>query len=238
MGMAFFASTRKPSNENSTTAGVSGAYNPYLAARREWDERYGDQIVRARNWRTIAVLCTLVTLVATSGVVWLSVRSRVIPFVVVTDNLGRPVASGIADQASTADEQLKRSTLIEWVENLRLVTTDGIAQRRSIDRVYAHIANGSPAQTFISDFYRNNQPFTRAQGETVSVDVQSILQDSEETFEVEWTETVRDLYGVPKEKDHWKGSFSTALNPPKDERQARINPLGIYVTQASWSRVL
>jgi len=178
------------------------------------------------------------TLVATSGVVWLSVRSRVVPFVVITDNLGRPVASGLADQASNADEQLKRSTVIEWVENLRLVTTDGIAQRRAIDRVYAHLANGSPAQTFISDFYRNNQPFTRAQAETVSVDVQSVLQNSEETLEVEWIETVRDLYGTAKEKDRWKGSFCIALNPPRDERQARINPLGIYVTQASWSRVL
>jgi type IV secretion system protein VirB5 len=128
----------------------------------------------------------MVALVATSGVVWLSVRSRIVPFVVVTDNLGRPVASGLADQASTANEQLKRSTVIEWVENLRLVTTDGIAQRRAIDRVYAHIASGSPAQTFISDFYRTGQPFTRAQAETVSVDVQSVLQDSEETFEVEW----------------------------------------------------
>jgi hypothetical protein len=36
-----------------------------------------------------------------------------VPFVVVTDNLGRPVASGIADQASTADERLRRSTVIE-----------------------------------------------------------------------------------------------------------------------------
>jgi type IV secretion system protein TrbF len=214
------------------------AYNPYLAARREWDERYGDQMARARNWRTIAVLCTMVALVATSGVVWLSVRSRIVPFVVVTDNLGRPVASGLAEQASTADEQLKRSTVIEWVENLRLVTTDGIAQRRAIDRVYAHIASGSAAQTFISDFYRTGQPFTRAQVETVSVDVQSVLQDSEETFEIEWLETIRDLYGAVKEKDRWKGAFSIALNPPKDERLARINPLGVYVTQASWSRVL
>ncbi len=30
---------------------VSGAHNPYLAGRREWDERYGDLITRARNWR-------------------------------------------------------------------------------------------------------------------------------------------------------------------------------------------
>lgn len=238
MGIAFSASTKKPIRENLIADGSSGAYNPYLTARREWDERYGDQIIRARNWRTIAAVCSLATLVATSGVVCLSVRSRVVPFVVVTDNLGRPVASGLADQASTADEQLKRSTVIEWVENLRLVTTDGVAQRRAIDRVYAHLASGSPAQTFISDFYRNNQPFTRAQAETVSVDVQSVLQNSEETLEVEWIETVRDLYGTIKAKDRWKGSFSIALNPPRDERQARINPLGIYVTQASWSRVL
>ena len=33
---------------------VSGAHSPYLAARREWDERYGDLITRARNWRTMA----------------------------------------------------------------------------------------------------------------------------------------------------------------------------------------
>ena len=56
-------------------------YNPYLAARREWDERYGDQITRAKNWRTMATLSALVALLATSGVVWLSVRSHVVPFV-------------------------------------------------------------------------------------------------------------------------------------------------------------
>src|SRR4051812_11318029 len=47
----------------------SGSYNPYLAARREWDERYGDQITRARNWRTIALLCSVTALVACSGMI-------------------------------------------------------------------------------------------------------------------------------------------------------------------------
>jgi type IV secretory pathway TrbF-like protein len=70
------------------------------------------------------------------------------------------------------------------------------------------------------------------------VDVQSVLQDSEETFEVEWTETIRDLCAAAKEKLRWKGAFTIAINPPKDEGQAGVNPLGIYVTQASWSRVL
>jgi hypothetical protein len=55
----------------------------------------------------------MVALVATSGVVWLSFRSRIVPFVIVTDNLGRPVASGLADQASTADEQFDRHGLAQ-----------------------------------------------------------------------------------------------------------------------------
>ena len=48
----------------------SGEYNPYLADRREWDERYGDQITRARNWRTMAMLSGLVSLLTTAGLLW------------------------------------------------------------------------------------------------------------------------------------------------------------------------
>src|SRR3984957_5873826 len=76
---------------------VSDGQSPYLAPRREWDERYGDLITRAKNWRTMAASCSLVALVATAGMVGLSARAHVVPFVVLVDNLGRPVASGSAN---------------------------------------------------------------------------------------------------------------------------------------------
>lgn len=38
--------------------------NPYLAARHEWDERYGDLVTRAKNWRTMALVSGLVALLA------------------------------------------------------------------------------------------------------------------------------------------------------------------------------
>jgi type IV secretion system protein TrbF len=224
--------------QEADTPTVRGQYNPYLAARREWDERYGDQITRAKNWRALAALSGVIALVATSGLIWMSVRSHVVPFVVLIDSLGRPVASGIAEQASGSDDRLRRASIFTWVENLRLVTTDGVAQRKAIDRVYAQIASGSAAQTFISDFYRSAPPASRAQTETVSVDVTSVLPTSDRTFEVEWIETTRDLYGTVKATDHWKGSFSIAINPPTDERMARVNPVGLYITNASWSKVL
>ena len=235
MNLAF----KRKNNRNHVPALAPAAeYNPYLAARREWDERYGDQITRAKNWRTMAALSGLVSLLATSGMIWMSVRSHVVPFVVLVDNLSRPIASGIAEQASGSDDRLKRASIFTWIENLRLVTTDGVAQRKAIDRVYAEIANGSAAQTFISDFYRADPPSKRAQTGTVSVEVNSVLPTSDRTYEVEWVETTRGLYGAVKVTDRWKGSFSVVVNPPKDERQARVNPVGLYITNASWAKVL
>jgi type IV secretory pathway TrbF-like protein len=230
--------TRSTHDTNAAPRPAAQAYNPYLAARREWDERYGHLITRERNWRLMALLCGLTTLVAIGGMIRLSARSHVIPFVVAMDSLGRSIAAGPADQASSADDRLKRATLFSWVDDLRAVTTDGIAQRKAIDRVYCHIAGGSQAQAFISEFYRSDPPQKRAQSETVSVEVRSVLPTSERTLEVEWAETTRDLYGAVKSQDHWKAAFTVAINPPTDERIARINPLGIYVTNASWGKVL
>jgi type IV secretory pathway TrbF-like protein len=47
------------------------------------------------------------------------------------------------------------------------VTTGGVAQRKAIDRVYAMIANGSPAQVEIGEFFRSDPPYERAQTKTV-----------------------------------------------------------------------
>ena len=219
-------------------AATAELHNPYLAARREWDERFGEFISRARNWRTMAIISALVGLTATGGMLWQAARSRVIPFVVLVDNLGRPIASGLAEQATVGDDRLRRSVVQDWIENVRMVTTDGTTQRRAIDHVYAYIASGTSAQAFISDFYRDDPPFKRAQTGTVSVEVKSVLPTSDRTFEVDWVETTRDLFGGVKSTDHWKGSFTIALNAPTEERQARINPLGLYVTAASWAKVL
>src|ERR1700728_3404868 len=137
--------------------------NPYVAARREWDERYGEVITRAKNWRFIAMLSAMATLGSVAGIVILSVRSKVVPFVVAIDSLGRTVAAGPAEETTTTDEKLKKAVLFSWIEDLRLVTTDPFAQRKAIDRVYAHLAMGSKAKAFTPAFYRPDPPQKRGQ---------------------------------------------------------------------------
>jgi type IV secretion system protein TrbF len=212
--------------------------SPYLDARKEWDERYGSLIARANNWRRAAFIALTIAVLQTGGLIALAMKTKVVPFVVAIDNLGRTVASGPADQATAADDKLKRAALFRWVSDLRTVTIDGVAQRKAIDRVYTMIASGSPAQVEVGDFYRLAPPHERAQTRTVDVEVKAAFATSEKTYQVEWTETVRGLAGQVESEERWKGSFTIAVNPPNDERLIRLNPLGIYVTNVSWSRVL
>src|ERR1700744_5260141 len=128
-------SLRKEKDISSQKAKTVEIHNPYLAARREWDERYGEFITRARNWRKVAMISAFAAMLATGGMVWLSAKSHVVPFVVLIDSLGRPVASGLAEQTSVGDDRLRRSVIQGWIENVRMVTKDGVGQRKAIDPV-------------------------------------------------------------------------------------------------------
>lgn len=216
---------------------MTGEANPYLAARHEWDERYGDQITRARNWRTACLLSNVAMLLAVAGLVWVASGQHFAPYVVAVDALNRPVAAGYAGQA-VIDERARVTSVQSWIENVRLVTSDIEAQRKAIDLVYTHIASGSAAQAFVTEFDRANDPFTRGRVETASVEVNSVLSTGDRTYQVDWIETTRDLNGGLKSRERWKASLTIALNTPKDERTARVNPFGVYITNASWSRVL
>jgi type IV secretion system protein TrbF len=212
--------------------------SPYLAARDEWNERYRDLIVAARNWRLAAVTSSVVALVAVLGLMVIGAKSKVVPYIVAVDNLGKVVSQGVAVQASVADDRLKRAALWSWVQDWRMVSSDATVEKNAIERVYAQIGNGTPAAIRISDAYRDGSPLKLAQTETVSVDVRALYASSKDSYEVEWTETTFDLKGEHIGAQNYKGVITISIHPPADEGLARVNPLGIYVTNLSWSKVL
>ena len=214
-------------------------YNPYLAARSEWDDRNGASISRAKQSDRIALICAGIALVITLAFVVIALRPQKV-IVIAVNSKGEYLGTGASDQAITATEDMKRSVLSEWVANLRIVTPDGISQRSAVEKVYDMISSGSPAEAMVSDFYRTAPPQTRAQSESVHVEVNSVLTISEHTYQVEWVEVTRNLQGQVLLEQSWKGAFTFVISsaPRTDERAARFNPIGLYVTQASWTKVL
>ena len=212
--------------------------SPYLAARDEWNERYRDLIAAARNWRLLAVTSSVVALVAVLGLIVIGAKPKVIPYIVAVDNLGKVVSQGTAVQASVADDRLKRAALWSWVQDWRMVSSDATVEKKAIERVYAQIGIGTPAAIRISEAYRDGSPLKLAQTETISVNVRALYASSKDSYEVEWTETTFDLKGEQIGTQNYKGVMTISIHPPEDEGLARVNPLGIYVTNVSWSKVL
>jgi type IV secretory pathway TrbF-like protein len=214
---------------------------PYLEARRSWDERYGIHLSGTRNWRRAFVACALALLVSLVGNVIQIARQKFTVWVVATDNVGRIVASGPGEHKPAIDDRMKRAALNSWIIALRGVTSDEVVARRNVLEVFQMVAAGSPAAAVLAGYYDPKKggttPFERAKEQTIDVQVDSIVSASDRTYEMRWTEVVRDLGGEVRGSAHWVAAVTVEQNPPKDEAQARVNPLGLYVTRISWSQV-
>jgi type IV secretion system protein VirB5 len=74
------------------------------------------------------------------------------------------------------------------------------------------------------------------QGATArTVEISSILQKSEGTYQVRWVETTFSN-GVRHSRDDYTGLFQVKLMPPRDEADTFKNPIGVYITNFTWSR--
>jgi type IV secretory pathway TrbF-like protein len=215
-------------------ASPAGAENPYLSARREWNERYGDYIARARNWRRAAFAALAVSLVLAIGVVWEAAQSKVVPYVVEVDKLGDAVPVARADRAAPADTRVVKAQLAAWIVDVRSISSDPLAEKSALARVYALTA--ATATTFLNDYYRQHSPF--GQSRTVAVSVDAVLPISNQTYQLQWTEDARDFQGRDIGTTHWLASVTLAFDPPSDERGILSNPLGLYVTGISWTQRL
>lgn len=219
-------------------ATTSKNLNPYTMARQEWDERYGDLISRAKNWRRIAFLSMSTTLVCVAGMVTIGYRSRTVPYVVALDDVGRAIPVIPAKQVAVKDVRLQEAAVARWIANLRTVVIDPVVQRKMVDEVYAMASASSAASQALTDWYQQNSPFSRLQKETVDVSIESIVQQSPKSYEVVWTESIHDLYGQLQGTHRYRAIVTVNTQEVTDPKQTLINPLGLYVTNVSWGEVV
>lgn len=217
--------------------------NPYLASRRAWNAHVGALVASRRIWQLVGLIALLIVLASVGGLVHIGSQSRFVPYVVEVDKLGQPLAVGVADRATPADPRVIRATLATFISDLRTVTPDTALQRRAILRAYAVLAAGNAATHKTNEWFNGTDtinPFKRAATETVSVQIESVLAQSAESWQVDWIETVHDRSGKPTSAPaRMRALVSVQVaNQPSDasEQQLRDNPLGIFITDFSWSR--
>jgi type IV secretion system protein TrbF len=229
--------SKKNVSESDRAVAASFNSNPYLDARREWNERYGSYIAHARNWRLFALGMLGITLVESIGLVVLGSQNKLVPYIVEVDKLGAPLAVSYAEQIRPVDERVLRFLLARFLSDVRSVVSDGIVQRQMIDRVYSMLPAGSQASQYASEYLRNPNPFVRAQTMSITVEIKTMLKLSEKTWQVEWIETSRNLAGGVVATSTWRASTTLTVSPPDNEDLIKDNPIGLFITNLDWAEV-
>ncbi|MGB3388517.1 MAG: conjugal transfer protein TrbF [Pseudaminobacter sp.] len=219
-------------------AGRNPPENPYLAARQEWNERYGSYVMAARAWRIVGVTGMLMAVIGFSYALYQSTQVKLVPYIVEVDRFGTAASAGFPQQIEYADARVVRATLGSFVSNFRSVTPDAVVQKQYIDRTYALLRTSDPATEKINAWFRGNSPFDRAVTMTVAIEVTNIVPLSNQSYQVDWTEFQRDRQGKELGTRRYRGIATVTLTPPQDEAVIRFNPIGLYLRDFEWTAQL
>jgi type IV secretion system protein TrbF len=208
---------------------------PYQAAQQLWDERIGSSRVQAKNWRLMALGILLLAFILAGGVLWLSTRSIVTPYVVEVDTLGSVRAVGPVTEAYRPNDAQLDYHLSRFLRNVRSIPIDPIVLRDNWLEAYDYATDRGAAQ--LNEYARAKEPFANVGRSSVAIEITSFVRASANSFQLRWIEKTYNN-GTLDSTERWTAILSIVLQPPKDVAHIRKNPLGIYVDGLDWSREL
>jgi type IV secretion system protein VirB5 len=175
------------------------------------------------------------TIGLSSGLVWQSLQSRVVPYVVEVDHLGeaRAVTPAEADYRPT-DPQIAWH-LGRFIANVRSRSLDPVLMRENWLQAYDFATDRGAL--FLGEYARASNPFADVGRRTVSIQVTSIVRASDTSFQVKWTESEFERGSLAR-TSHWTAMITVVIRPPRSADTLRKNPLGLYVEAIDWSREL
>lgn len=208
---------------------------PFQRAGQLWDERIGSARVQARNWRLMAFGCLGLTTAFSGALLWQSLQSRVVPYVVEVDRLGEARAVAPADANYRPTDPQIAWFLSHFISDVRSVSLDPVLMRQ--DWLSAYDFTTRRGAVFLGDYARAADPFGHVGERTVSVQVTSVVRASDKSFQVKWIETTYER-GAQAGVSHWTAILTVVMAPPSSADTLRKNPLGLYVDAIDWSREL
>ena len=208
---------------------------PWQRAGQVWDDRIGSARVQARSWRLMAFGGLSLSAGLASGLLWQSMQSRVVPYVVAVDSLGEARAVAPAEVEYRPTDPQIAWHLGRFIANVRSISLDPVLMRQNWLSAYDFVTERGAR--FLGDHARAANPFAQVGERTVSVQVTSVVRASDRSFQVKWTETAFER-GSLAGTTRWTGILSVAIRPPASAEILRRNPLGLYVDAIDWSREL
>ena len=212
--------------------------SPAQTAQQKWDEREGQIIEQNRHLKSILKFA-IVGLVALAGVtVYLSLTSKLVPYIVeVSKDEGVVRNIGTVGQSSDykPNEQTYKWVIRSFIEDTRGITLDPIIFNQRHRNAFGYTTKDAAAklQTMIT----SEKIMERFGKETVQITINSVLaMEGGYSYQVRWTEESYVVESGVRTVTPYSGIFTLQYIQTTDEEQLSLNPVGIYISDFSWTR--
>ena len=205
----------------------------YARAKKIWDDRTGSAVKQAHNWRLMALFSTLLSLCLIAVVAFLVSRSSVEKYIVQVDkSSGEVLNVGNIRKSYVPQLQEYKYFISQFIKNVRSVSSDKIIVQNNWLTAYKFLTIKGNHQ--LTEYAKENDPFALVGKLTVSVDIQAINKITNNSYQVEWEETIFNYSGGSTKKE-FSGVLTVLTLPPTKKSDVINNPLGIFIDEISWS---
>lgn len=214
---------------------------PWVQARRHMDDRFLRLAAHAANWKAHARGNQAIAAIMAVALAYIAIQWRVEPVFIEVDKLGRKqvMATGVDDGARVDKQRLLYREMVDFIENVRTVTSDYSANNKALTKAFSRLANAG--MVYVKNDLQSHKPNDVAEKKTIVVEVSIAMpitvNGQRNSWQVEWTETSYDLKGEKMgAPEVWKANIQYELHPGKTEKEIDANPIGFYIPSISWAK--
>lgn len=209
------------------------ADTPYKRAQQEWDARMGSAVLSARAWRAIAFGVLGLLGVAVASLVVVAMQQRTFVHVVEVSPEGQVTNVRAADGRWSPTNAQTAYHLGQFIRLVRSLPTDGVVLRENWLQAYRFLTPQAAAQ--LTEIARQDDPFLSLGRVGRTVHIRSIIARSNNAWEVTWVERATNATGTT-DPEVYSGVFTVTTRAPRNADEIANNPLGLLISDFSWSR--
>ena len=193
----------------------------------------GSAVLSARSWRAIAIAGIGAAAVAGAGLTAVALQQRTFVHVVEVSPEGQVMNVRAADGRWSPNEAQTAHHLARFVRLVRALPTDGVVLRENWLEAYEFLTPQAAAR--LNEIARDDDPFLSLGRVGRTVHVRSVIARSDATWEVSWIERATNETGT-SDPAVYTGLFTVTTRRPRTSDEIASNPLGLLISDFSWSR--
>ena len=227
----------------SKTGGYFGLKKPLPTSRNkeigdQWYDRYYSLAKSKNNWQITAFTFMILVCLLTAGLVYFSVRSQYIPYVVQVDNTGAVNSVNILrTEKYNASENEINYFLSRFILNTRSIPLDEVLFNKKINESNYFLTDTTSMK--LKKLIEKDDVIQKLKDRTtINVNIKSInkLDNATNTYQVRWEEVQFNKGAGIDQVYTMIGIYTVDTIEPKNQEMVAVNPLGLIIKDFSVSR--